>query len=61
MTLVSRNGMQQSSLGVFSSRLDIGVFGVDLLEEMMTVLCLLDDKGVIHKPEPQVGGWGMNL
>ena len=61
MTVVFRNGVEQSSLGVFSSRLDIGVFGVDLLEEMMTVFCLLDNKGVIHKPESQVGGWGLWL
>ena len=51
-TKVSRKGMKPSSLGFLSSELDVGVLGVDMLEELVTMFCLLDDKGVTHKPEP---------
>ena len=31
------------------------VLQVDVLEELVTVFCMLDYKGVIHIPEPYVG------
>ena len=39
----------------------MGILEVDVLEELMAVLCLLDDKGVIHIPEPQAGRVGVEL
>ena len=48
-------------LGVLSSKLDVWVQEVDVLEELMTVFCLLDDNGVIHIPEPHVGRVGAEL
>ena len=44
--------MEPSSLGVIISELDMGVLGFDMLEELVAVFCLLDDKGIIHKPDP---------
>ena len=32
--------------------------GVNLLEEMLAMFCLLGDKGVIHIPEPKPGWIG---
>ena len=37
---------------VLHSELDMGVLGVDMLEELVTVFYMFSDKGVIHKPEP---------
>ena len=48
-------------LGVLNGKLDMGVLRVDVLEELMTVFCLLDYKGVMHKPDPQVGKRGLNV
>ena len=38
------------------SELYVRVNGVDVLEELVAVFCLLGDRGVIHIPEPQ--SWG---
>ena len=51
-TRVSRKGMETSSLVIFGSELDVWFQGVDVLEELWTMFCLLDDKGVIHIPQP---------
>ena len=50
--------MEPSSFGVLNSKLNIGSWGVDVLEELMTVFWLLDDKDAIHKLKPQVGRMG---
>ena len=34
------------------------VYGVDVLEELMAMFCLLDDKGIIHIPKPKLGWTG---
>ena len=34
------------------------VNGINVLEELIDMLCLLDDKGVIHIPEPKPGWTG---
>ena len=39
-------------LGVFHGELDVWVLGVDMLEELMNMLCLLDDKYINYIPEP---------
>ena len=32
-----------------------------MLEEVLFIDFLVDDKGVIHKPVPEPGGWGAVL
>ena len=39
----------------------MGILEIYVLEELMTMFYLLDDKGVIHKPEPQAGRVGDDL
>ena len=34
------------------SELDVWVNGVDVLQKLVTVICLWDDKGVIHISKP---------
>ena len=41
--------------------LDVWVSGVDVLQGLVTVLCLLDNKGVIHILKPQPGPMGAEL
>ena len=38
--------------GVSCGELDVWVQGVDVLEELRTMFCLLDDKGFTQIPEP---------
>ena len=42
----------------FHCELDVWVLVVDMLKQFLAVFCLVDDKGVIYKPEPKGGGWG---
>ena len=35
--------------------------GIDVLEELMTVFCLLDDKSVIYIPDPMIWCWCAEL
>ena len=37
-------------LGRFHCKLYMWVLAVYVLEQILAVLCLIDDKGVIHKP-----------
>ena len=39
-------------LGWLYCELDVWVLAVDVLEQVLAVFCLIDDKSVIHKPEP---------
>ena len=45
-TRVSKKGMELCDL-------DMWVNGIDVLEELLNMFCLIDDKGVIYIPEPQ--------
>ena len=42
----------------FHCELDMWVLVVDVLKKFLTVFCLVDDKSVIHKPEPKGRGMG---
>ena len=42
----------------FHCELDVWVLVVDVLKKFLAVFCLVDDKGVVHKPEPEGRGWG---
>ena len=42
----------------FQCELDVWVLVVDMLKKFLAVFCLADDKGVIHKPEPEGRGVG---
>ena len=42
----------------FHCELDVWILGVDVLKKFLTVFCLVDDKSVIHKPEPKGRGVG---
>ena len=44
--------------GIFHGKLDVGVYRVDVLEELVTIYHLLDDKGVIHISKPRPGRTG---
>ena len=39
----------------FHCELDVWVLIVDMLKKFLAVFCLVDDKGVIYKPEPKGG------
>ena len=41
----------------FHCELDVWVLVVDVLKTFLAVFCLVDDKGVIYKPEPKGRGW----
>ena len=47
--------------------MSVGVLCVDVVKKLLAVFCILNDKGIIHKPEPQVGvrdsakGFNLNL
>ena len=55
-TRVLKKGMEPLSPGIFCGELDMWVNGMNLLEELSVMFCLLDDKGVIYIPE-QNPGW----
>ena len=42
----------------FHCELDVWVLVVDVLKKFLAVFCLVDDKGVIYKPEPEGRGVG---
>ena len=63
-TRLSRKGMELLSLGFSVVNGYMWVRGIDMLEELLGMFCLLDDKGVIHIPESQpwwIGGSGDGL
>ena len=64
---VSKKGIEQA-LGIFCSTQYVSVYGIDMLEELVAILCLSDDKGAIHIPNPKPGwigsradGFGLKL
>ena len=40
-------------LWIIHGILDVNVSGINVLQELITMLSLLDDKGVIHIPKPK--------
>ena len=42
----------------FHCELDVWVLVVDVLKKFLAVFCLVDEKGVIYKPEPKGRGMG---
>ena len=60
-TMVSKKGMEPSSMlslyCIFYGRVNT----VNVLEEVLFIDFLVDDKGVIHKPAPEPRGWGAVL
>ena len=42
-------------IGVFHGELDMWVLGIDVLEQLMTMLCLSDNKSVTYILEPKTG------
>ena len=45
---------------LLGSKQDMGVHGVDVLQELVvSVFHFLDAKGIIHIPSPKSGGWEM--
>ena len=57
-TMVSKKGMEPSSLLSSTVNFMAGVNTIDVLEEVIFVNFLVDDKSVIHKPVPELGGGG---
>ena len=53
-----QEGKKPTLIWFHHCELYVRVLCVDVVKKLLTVFCLLDDKGVIHKPEPQVGGGG---
>ena len=60
-TMVSKKGMDPSSLLSSTVKFYGWVYTVNVLEEVLFIDFLVDDKGVIHKPAPEPGGWGAVL
>ena len=56
LTMVSKKGMDPSSLLSSTVNLIFRVNTVDVLKEALFVGFLVDDKGVINKPAPDLGG-----
>ena len=61
LTMVSKKGMEPSSLLSCTVKLYGRVNTVYVLKEALFVDLLVDDKGVIHIPVPQPRGWGQYL
>ena len=61
LTIVSKKGMDPSSLLSSTVNLMAGVNTVDVLEKALFNGFLVDDKGVIYIPAPELGGWGQFL
>ena len=40
---------------IFHSELYAGVYRFEVLEELVAMFCLLDNKGIIHIPKPKPG------
>ena len=53
--MVSKKGMDPSSLLSSTVNFIAGVNTVNVLKEVLFVDFLVDDKGVIHKPAPEPG------
>ena len=60
-TMVSKKGMDPSSLIVLHCKFYGRVNTVYVLEEALFIGLLVDNKGVIHIPAPEPGGWGAVL
>ena len=59
LTMVSKKGMDPSSLLSSTVNVIAGSTPLDVLKEVLFVDFLVDDKGVIHKPAPEPRGvWG---
>ena len=58
LTMVSKKGMEPSSLLSSTVKLYGRVNTVNVLKEALFVYLLVDDKGVIHIPAPEPRGWG---
>ena len=61
LSMVSKKGMDPILLVVLNCKFNGRVNTVDVLEEALFVGFLVDDKGVIHIPAPEPGGWGAVL
>ena len=59
--MVSKKGMEPSSLLSSTVNLMAGSTLLIVLKEVLFVDLLVDDKGVIHKPAPNPRGWGQYL
>ena len=60
-TVVSKKGMEPSLLVVLYCKFNGRVNTVNVLEEVLFIDFLVDDKGVIHIPAPEPRGWGVVL
>ena len=60
LTIVSKKGMEPSSLLSSTVNLMAGST-LYVLNAAMFIGFLVDDKGVIHIPAPELGGWGQYL
>ena len=47
-----QEGKRPILLWFLHCELYVGVLCVDVVKKLLTVFCLLDDKGVIQKPDP---------
>ena len=61
LTIVSKKGMEPFLLVVLYCKPYGRVNTVYVLKEALFVGLLVDDKGVIHIPAPELGGWGAVL
>ena len=61
LTIVSKKGMDPSSLLSSTVNLMAGVNTVYVLKEALFIDLLVDDKGAIYIPAPELGGWGQCL
>ena len=52
-TRVSHKGNRAIGLRIFHGKLDVKVNGIDVFQELITVVSLLDVKSVIHIPKPK--------
>ena len=65
ISLWFNNGVQEGDEPILLVVLHCKLYGrvntVYVLEEALFVDLLVDDKSVIHKPAPELGGWGQYL
>ena len=59
--LECQGGNRAIVLGILHGELDLRVTGIDVLEELIAMFNLLDDKDVIHIPKSKPGWIGTEL
>ena len=60
-TRVSKKGMEPLSLELSTVNCNMRVNGINVVEKLLAMFCLLDYKGVTHIPEPRPGRLGVVL